>query len=1150
MKFENGVVFTNENCIGCNKCISECAIFGANVSVIRNGRNCVHVDSKKCIHCGNCISYCSHNAREYVDDVDLFFRLLEKGEKISLIIAPSFYMLYEDDAYDVLGYLKSLGVDKIYDASFGAEICLWAHVKYIKENYEKPASSKAFITQTCPSVINAIEMNYPELIEKIVPVQSPSMCTAIYARNYLEDRNRFVFLGPCVAKKDEFVSKNTFGYISLSLTFSHLFKYLKEKKGKSLDNCDFKGGSAKPDLTSFGLGEIIPLAGGFKNAISHFFRPGEYIVELNGVNEENMNLLKNVSFSEDGSLQPVLVDFLSCEHGCQNGPGTEKAHYHPESVYYRYAKNYKEFLSYEKITDYNENYNFLEKTFANLNLSDFKRSFEDRTKQVFKVPDNILDEIFNAMLKNTNEKRNINCGFCGYSSCRQMMNAIALGYNKKENCIKYMNELMQSKLYFDSETESPNKAAFIHNVSKLLDDNPEKIYIICSGNINRYRVINDLYGSRCGDEVLKIVARQLEKIVSPDGFYARIANDQFALCIEDTVENIEKIRSLQYFDCSEIDVSFPVTMRFGLYITEHIKEENVVMFMVNCATLAMNKRISTIYNTYSFFTADLRENLFKESSISSFMKPALKNKEFVLWFQPQYSAFSNELVGAESLCRWIKADDTVISPSIFIPIAEKNGFINYLDKEIWKMAFATMRRWLDEGLSPVPLSVNISRVSLASDSLIYVIKRLQDEFKIPCSLIHFEVTESAYINDQENFIERISKIRKMGFLIAMDDFGSGYSSLNSLKDMPIDILKLDMGFLRSSKNLEKGGCIISSVIKMAQSLELVIIAEGVESLEQAKFLKSLGCNVIQGFYYAKPMSEDRFREILSSDNKCAKIEKSHVLGKIDVKRFNDPNSAENIMFENYSGPAAFFEFNAENESIVILKTNEKLQNMIGLSKMTKVDFQSNLNSFFKKDNGIKFIRFLKEAIKSKKEENIMLEACNFASGKRMYIKAHVWEVSEIGKNYNFFVLLDDITKEKTVNENLKLSYRQLDIMMEKSQIGICLLNVSMDVNKPLETVVLKIIKSNEQFSRMFGFSEEYILSLNTEEILSFIHKDDMDVFVKAVVAAVSANFIQPGSCVYRGKCKSGEYQKVRAVFNGGKQTDTSFLLVANFMKME
>lgn len=854
-RFKTGVIYTNENCIGCNKCISQCSILGANISVIENGISRIKIDSDKCNHCGKCIALCIHDARDYLDDADDFFAALESGEKLSLLVAPSFYTLYAEQAEKILGYLKSIGVEKIYDVSYGAEISIWGHTKYLKDHQNDPVWDRAFISQTCPALINVIELYNPDLIRKIIPVHSPMLCTAIYAHKYLGDNNRFAFLGPCISKKDEILSKKTDGNVAFNVTYLHLMKRIGYK--------DFSTFSAKPDITGEKMGTIFPKNGTFKESIANFFPKDENIIELTTLAKETFDTLRICQGNKYEDAHPLMIDVLACKKGCYLGPGIEKDKVDNEKILASYAKLKKKICSQEMMgNDYEENWRKFNKLFEKLKYEDFTRTFEDRFHQPFHVPENILNNIFDEMLKDTPEKKRINCGSCGYQSCHEMAKAIAYSYNRKENCIHYMHDEMINRFYTDPHTKLPNRAAFIRDATKLVMRTPETQYVVLCGDVNRLKVVNDLHSFMVGNKVLCRIGEQLTQ-VCPGGIVARLGGGCFSIIQEYTPDNMQKIYALKHFDCSDLGVKFPVTMRFGVYIKQNKADTNVDA-MMNCATICSDTSVSMAQNTYTLFTKDYRERMMLEANITTQMQPALDSNQFHLWFQPQYQVGTGALIGAETLCRWIKEDGSMISPGLFIPIAEKNGFIRILDKFIWRQAFMAMRKWLDEGLNPVPISINISRVSLESEALIFIIKRLGDEFKIPVDLIHFEITESAYMNDQQNLLYRINEIRKLGYKIAMDDFGSGYSSLNSLKDIPIDILKLDMGFMRSSTNIDKGGTIISSVVKMAQALKLTTIAEGVESESQASFLESVGCDIIQGFLYAKPMPEGKYKELISN----------------------------------------------------------------------------------------------------------------------------------------------------------------------------------------------------------------------------------------------------------------------------------------------
>lgn len=856
-RFNKGIIFTNEQCIGCNHCLSLCSIMGANISVLSNNKQSqIHVDSDKCNHCGKCIEKCNHNARDYFDDTLAFIKDLKENKKISVIIDPTFFVIYKDKAKNILGYLKHLGVEKFYNSSIGTEISIWAHINYLKNTQYLPGSRKAFITNRCPSVTNMIELQFPNLRNKIVPVQSPLVCSAIYVKKYLNDSNSIAILSPCISVKDELTNDNNNEFLNYSVTYKKLLEQFRDINLSDYDE-------QLPYDMSLGIGNIILKEGNFKGVIEQFFSKNEYITSLSLINPQNFKLLQNYSLDENSNFQPLLVDFVSCPTGCLEGPGIDRKQLNFSNIYNNYFSLFKSVkLKYQEVNSYEQYEQILNDYYRELNSIDFKRTFKDRYRQPYDVPEDTIEEIFLSMHKDTEHKKNINCGLCGYATCLQMAKAIAFGFNRKESCIKYVNEEIVNLNNIDLIAKCPNKNAFVKNTLQLIEDNPSKKYIIISGDINRFKIINDLYSAQIADKVLYIIAQKLTETFVPDGNIGRISGGQFAICVEDTVENIQKIRKLKFFDCSSLGINYPITMRFGLYITEQLAEEKNIMYMINCANLAMDMNISQFENTYTFFNQELREKQYNEAKISNLMQSAIDNKEFVLYFQPQYDSKTKKMIGAEVLCRWIQKDNSIISPAIFIPVAEKNGFIRFLDIEIWKRAFKTLRGWLDKNITPVPLSLNISRVSLQTDDFIYKIKHLQDKYNIPTEYIHFEVTESAYMMDQQDMIRRIGLIRNMGFLIAMDDFGSGYSSLNTLKDIPLDIIKLDMGFIKNDNNIDKGHKIISSIINMANDLKLITVAEGVETKEQADFFTNQGCKIIQGFYYSKPVPLDEYNKLL------------------------------------------------------------------------------------------------------------------------------------------------------------------------------------------------------------------------------------------------------------------------------------------------
>lgn len=846
--YNTGIVYSDEKCIGCNKCIAACSVLGANCAIIQNGQNRVVVDSRKCVICGSCVSVCPQKARTYRDDSESFFTGAAQSQNISVIIDQSFFVLYKDRARSVLGWLRSLGVKNIYSSSLGAEISVWANVRYLLAHHEEDEAP--FLVNCCPAFTLRVEREEIDFLKKLIPVHSPAFCTAIYAKKYLGDTSRMVFISPCVAVKD-LISRHK-GTIDASVSFDSIITRFNEAK--------YSGTESDPDQTGRTFGNIISAEDGMARCLALFF-PEKYIIaHYNNLSPHTFSVLRNETQNCSLSERPLASTVVSCRNGCLDGPGTKKFRSTVSSICIEYFRMFTDSMKDLDIeASHKRNLEMLEKQFAGLDCADFTCSFQDHYQQPYRIPKSTYDEIFTAMHKNTVKKRSVNCGFCGYRSCMEMASAIAYGYNRKENCIHYMNEEMAFRYFIDPQTGIPNRAAFVRDAELLLKSNPSKKYVVCSGNVNKFKIIDDLYGFEAGDKVLHIVSVVLKYTVGSEGLCASLGGGNFALFFEYTPENMARLTKREFIDCSVLGIAFRVTMRFGLYVAQDRSES--IMNMMNYATISMDKNSSPMENTFTMYTQEFHDQMKLETMITADMQGAMERQEFKLFFQPQYNP-AGTLVGAEVLCRWIKDDGFIRTPDVFIPIFEKNGFIKKLDRYVWEKSFQAIQRWHSAGIKVVPISLNISRITLKDDDIISFISDLHKNYSLPPHTVHFEITESAYMNDQKRLIGRVNGIRNLGYAIAMDDFGSGYSSLNTLKDVPIDILKLDMGFLRESENTERGGTIINSVVRMAQDLKLMTIAEGVETQNQADFLCSIGCDVLQGFLYSRPVSQAEFERII------------------------------------------------------------------------------------------------------------------------------------------------------------------------------------------------------------------------------------------------------------------------------------------------
>ncbi len=428
------LVFTNDNCVGCNRCISACSCEGANIAVERGGVNTIQVDPDRCVACGACFDVCSHGARAYHDDTEALFAALARGEKVSILIAPAFKANFSQNYQTILGQLKGAGVNRILDVSFGADICTWGYIKYITEN-----RFYGGISQPCPAVVGYIEKYLPELIDKLMPVHSPMMCAAVYLKKYAGVTDKLAFISPCIAKKNEISDSNCGGYVSYNVTFSHLAAYLRQHPI-----------TPRPyeEEHEFGLGSIYPMPGGLKENVYWLLGEDALVRQMEGEKHMYHYLEHNKDRLREGRTPYLFVDALNCIGGCLYGTGIEVANYDNEDVFAAIQRIKAESKDSHlrspwgrKLTPAQRLKN-LNRQFSSLKLSDFIRHYTDKSSLCsFKTPTSAEeDTIFRSMLKDTPDKREINCGCCGYKSCREMAHAIYNGFNHKGNCVHYVKD--------------------------------------------------------------------------------------------------------------------------------------------------------------------------------------------------------------------------------------------------------------------------------------------------------------------------------------------------------------------------------------------------------------------------------------------------------------------------------------------------------------------------------------------------------------------------------------------------------------------------------------------------------------------------------------------------------------------------------------
>lgn len=424
------MIFTNENCISCNKCIRSCPVLTANVS----RDSSIDVNDEACIKCGACFKACQHSARDYEDDTEQFLADLKAGKKISILVAPAFVANYPNDYKQIYGYLKALGVVDIFSVSHGADICTWAYIKYIKKT-----GKTGLISQPCPAIVSYIEKYKPELIKSLIPIQSPLLCEAIYLKEYKHINEDLAFISPCISKGDEIKDKNTKGYVKYNVTFKKLLNAIRGS---------YHSAQAYNEVIDYGLGSLYPHPGGLRENVN-FFLGNVPVLQVEGISEAYKFLN---TYADRKGEKPFLVDILNCSKGCLRGTAVDE-NIDDVTVELAIGKA-KDLIVNEPVKrgifhksgvvnpwndslTYDERWQALDQQFSDLNLEDFSRNYEDKSVKV-SIPSKAEEnEIFDSLLKKTTEDRCVDCGCCGYDTCKMMINAIHNGVNNKDNCIYY-----------------------------------------------------------------------------------------------------------------------------------------------------------------------------------------------------------------------------------------------------------------------------------------------------------------------------------------------------------------------------------------------------------------------------------------------------------------------------------------------------------------------------------------------------------------------------------------------------------------------------------------------------------------------------------------------------------------------------------------
>ncbi len=409
----------------------------------------------------------------------------------------------------------------------------------------------------------------------------------------------------------------------------------------------------------------------------------------------------------------------------------------------------------------------------------------------------------------------------------------------------------------DSLTGLYNKEYFYKRCEETLRDNPDVEYFMVSSDVLNFKLVNDLFGYAKGDELLCRIADKMREICGDYNIYGRIGNDKFALMIPKSKYKRENFvsapKSVAYIDA---DIYYPLAIYVGVY--DIIDRTMPISVMYDRATMAMNSIKGDYRQRVANYTDELRKKAMIDQNMISKFDVALQNGDIKMFLQPQVND-KGEVVGAEALARWVDSEKGIIPPIDFIPLIEKNGMIGKLDVYMWRLACSRLAMWKKMGVD-MNISVNISPKDFYYMDLNKIFRNYIKMYDITPNKLHLEITETAVITNVAKQVLLINNLKELGYVVEMDDFGSGYSSLNMLKDIPVDVVKIDMAFLQKSDNVSKAKKILSAIIALCKELDMKTVVEGVEDSNQLAFLLDEGADLFQGYFYSKPIPVEEFEE--------------------------------------------------------------------------------------------------------------------------------------------------------------------------------------------------------------------------------------------------------------------------------------------------
>lgn len=583
----------------------------------------------------------------------------------------------------------------------------------------------------------------------------------------------------------------------------------------------------------------------------------------------------------------------------------------------------------------------------------------------------------------------------------------------------------------DAATGLLGKEAFFDEAAAYLRHSGARDVSIVCFDVDHFKLFNDLHGLDCGDELLRYLGRALALRFSPDGAQplARLAADTFALCA--TGIRPERVERILVDISSECPNGIDAIVRAGVYRIED--PASPVSIMCDRAVIALRTVKGSYFDRVALYDPGMREALVLEREVVAGIESALREDRIELFLQPKCNIRTGKIVGAEALARWRHPERGIVAPGEFIPLIERNGLVCSLDLRVWEKTAAWIRGLIDEGVQPVPVSVNVSRADIYLVDVAAELHALVERYGIEPSLIEVEITESAYSERPDRIVAAFDELAERGFTVLMDDFGSGYSSLNMLKDINVDVLKIDMRFLDRDDRRSKD--IMESVIRMARWLDLPVIAEGVETREQVNFLLDVGCSYAQGYYYARPMEAAAFEALLTDGSKvqheqCALQDARRPI--LDFRDLLHENTISDRMLSSIIGSVALYSY--ADGDLRLIRGNEAYRRLIATlgEGVNGAEEGGSLLPFVHDEDRDALVAAAEETVRSCPDDGVEVVVRRMGTNGCHWHKMRLFHLNTTNGSATVYGSVTEVTERMEYMEALRKSEQRFEMTLEAS----------------------------------------------------------------------------------------------------------------------